>query len=334
MSKKLDELFETYAYDPRQKTQLRLADEKNLDISKMAKLEDNLKKHIVGQDEAVKLLSEAIKRTRVQLNKRRRPASFIFVGPTGVGKTELVKVLSRELFDSTEPLIRLDMTEYMEKHSVAKMIGSPPGYVGYDEAGQLTEKVRRQPYSVVLFDEIEKAHPDVMNILLQILDEGKINDAQGRTVNFENTIIVMTSNAGSTDKTTGLGFNKSAEEISKEKAMKALRDFLRPEFISRIDEIVVFRPLSQENFASIAGLMLDEMKEPLAEKNIIFKYDEKSLELIAKMAFGKSYGARDIRRVIRQEIENKIADIIIEKSGTIAGIGVSAENDKIKVEYM
>ena len=304
------------------------------EFSKMAKLEDNLKKHIVGQDEAVKMLSEAIKRTRVQLNKRRRPASFIFVGPTGVGKTELVKVLSRELFDSTEPLIRLDMTEYMEKHSVAKMIGSPPGYVGYDEAGQLTEKVRRQPYSVVLFDEIEKAHPDVMNILLQILDEGKINDAQGRTVNFENTIIVMTSNAGSTDKTTGLGFNKSAEEISKEKAMKALRDFLRPEFISRIDEIVVFRPLSQENFASIAGLMLDEMKEPLAEKNIIFKYDEKSLELIAKMAFGKSYGARDIRRVIRQEIENKIADIIIEKSGTIAGIGVSAENDKIKVEYM
>lgn len=304
------------------------------EFSKMAKLEDNLKKHIVGQDEAVKLLSEAIKRTRVQLNKRRRPASFIFVGPTGVGKTELVKVLSRELFDSTEPLIRLDMTEYMEKHSVARMIGSPPGYVGYDEAGQLTEKVRRQPYSVVLFDEIEKAHPDVMNILLQILDEGKINDAQGRTVNFENTIIVMTSNAGSTDKTTGLGFNKSAEEISKEKAMKALRDFLRPEFISRIDEIVVFRPLSQENFASIAGLMLDEMKEPLAEKNIIFKYDEKSLELIAKMAFGKSYGARDIRRVIRQEIENKIADIIIEKSGTIAGIGVSAENDKIKVEYM
>lgn len=304
------------------------------EFSKMAKLEGNLKEHIVGQDEAVKLLSEAIKRTRVQLNKRRRPASFIFVGPTGVGKTELVKVLSRELFDSTEPLIRLDMTEYMEKHSVARMIGSPPGYVGYDEAGQLTEKVRRQPYSVVLFDEIEKAHPDVMNILLQILDEGKINDAQGRTVNFENTIIVMTSNAGSTDKTTGLGFNKSAEDISKEKAMKSLREFLRPEFISRIDEIVVFRPLSEENFASIAGLMLDEMKEPLAEKNIIFKYDNKALEQIAKMAFGKSYGARDIRRVIRQEIENKVADIIIEKSGTIAGIGVSAENGEIKVEYM
>lgn len=304
------------------------------EFSKMAKLEDNLKKHIIGQDEAVKLLSEAIKRTRVQLNKRRRPASFIFVGPTGVGKTELVKVMSRELFDSTDPLIRLDMTEYMEKHSVAKMIGSPPGYVGYDEAGQLTEKVRRHPYSVILFDEIEKAHPDVMNILLQILDEGKINDAQGRTVNFENTIIAMTSNAGSSDKTTGLGFNKSAEDISKEKAMKSLREFLRPEFISRIDEIVVFKPLTQENFASIAALMLDEMKEPLAEKNIIFKYDDKALEQIAKMSYGKSYGARDIRRVIRQEIENKVADIIIEKSGSIAGIGVSAENNEIKVEYM
>jgi ATP-dependent Clp protease ATP-binding subunit ClpA len=304
------------------------------EFSKMAKLESNLRKHIIGQDEAVKLLSEAIKRTRVQLNKRRRPASFIFVGPTGVGKTELVKVLSRELFDSTEPLIRLDMTEYMEKHSVARMIGSPPGYVGYDEAGQLTEKVRRQPYSVILFDEIEKAHPDVMNILLQILDEGKINDAQGRTVNFENTIIAMTSNAGSTDKTTGLGFNKSAEDISKEKALKSLREFLRPEFISRIDEIVVFKPLVQKDFEAIAGLMLDEMKEPLAEKNIIFKYDEKALELIAKKAFGKTYGARDIRRVIRQEIENKVADIIIDNTGVIAGIGVTAEDDEIKVEHM
>ena len=304
------------------------------EFTKMAKLEENIKKHIVGQDEAVKVLSEAIKRTRVHLNKRRRPASFIFVGPTGVGKTELVKVMSRELFDSTEPLIRLDMTEYMEKHSVAKMIGSPPGYVGYDEAGQLTEKVRRQPYSVVLFDEIEKAHPDVMNILLQILDEGKINDAQGRTVNFENTIIAMTSNAGSTDKSTGLGFNKSAEDISKEKALKALRDFLRPEFISRIDEIIVFRPLTKENFASIAGLLLDEMKEPLAEKNIIFKYDQAALELVAEKSFGKSYGARDIRRVIRQDIENKIADIIIEANGNITGIGVTAKDGKIVVEHM
>lgn len=304
------------------------------EFSKMHNLADNLKKHVVGQDEAIKLLSEGIKRTRVQLNKRRRPASFIFVGPTGVGKTELVKVLSNELFDSTEPLIRLDMTEYMEKHSVARMIGSPPGYVGYDEAGQLTEKVRRQPYSVVLFDEIEKAHPDVMNILMQILDEGKIKDAQGRTVNFENTIICMTSNAGSTDKTTGLGFNKSAEEISKDKAMKALREFLRPEFISRIDEIVVFRPLEKKDFASIAALMLDEIKEQLAEKNIIFKYDDKALDIIAEKSFGKPYGARDIRRVIRQEVENKVADIIIEKTGAIVGIGVTAQVDEIKVSSL
>lgn len=304
------------------------------EFSKMHNLADNLKKHVVGQDEAIKLLSEGIKRTRVQLNKRRRPASFIFVGPTGVGKTELVKVLSNELFDSTEPLIRLDMTEYMEKHSVARMIGSPPGYVGYDEAGQLTEKVRRQPYSVVLFDEIEKAHPDVMNILMQILDEGKIKDAQGRTVNFENTIICMTSNAGSTDKTTGLGFNKSAEEISKDKAMKALREFLRPEFISRIDEIVVFRPLEKKDFASIAALMLDEIKEQLAEKNIIFKYDDKALDIIAEKSFGKPYGARDIRRVIRQEVENKVADIIIEKTGAIVGIGVTAQGDEIKVSSL
>ena len=224
------------------------------EFSKMLRLEEKLKEHIVGQDEAVHLLSESIKRTRVQLSKRRRPASFIFVGPTGVGKTELVKALSTEMFDSTEPLIRLDMTEYMEKHSVARMIGSPPGYVGYDEAGQLTEKVRRHPYSVVLFDEIEKAHPDIMNILLQILDEGKINDAQGRTVNFENTIIAMTSNAGSTDKSTGVGFNKSAEDISKEKAMKSLREFLRPEFLSRIDEVIVFKPLVKEDFERIAAL--------------------------------------------------------------------------------
>ncbi len=304
------------------------------EFSKMAKLSENLKKHVVGQDDAIKVLSEGIKRTRVQLNKRRRPASFIFVGPTGVGKTELVKVLSNELFDSTEPLIRLDMTEFMEKHSVSRMVGSPPGYVGYDEAGQLTEKVRRQPYSVVLFDEIEKAHPDVMNILMQILDEGKIKDAQGRTVNFENTIICMTSNAGSTDKSTGLGFNKSAEEISKDKAMKALREFLRPEFISRIDEIVVFRPLEKKDFASIAALMLDEIKEQLVEKNIIFKYDEKALEIIAEKSFGKPYGARDIRRVIRQEVENKVADIIIENTGTIAGIGVTADGEEIKVESM
>ncbi len=304
------------------------------EFSKMSRLEEKIKERIIGQDEAVHLLAESIKRTRVQLSKRRRPASFIFVGPTGVGKTELVKVLSTEMFDSTDPLIRLDMTEYMEKHSVARMIGSPPGYVGYDEAGQLTEKVRRHPYSVILFDEIEKAHPDIMNILLQILDEGKINDAQGRTVNFENTIIAMTSNAGSTDKSTGVGFNKSVEDISREKAMKSLKEFLRPEFISRIDEVIVFKPLVKENFEKIAALMLDEMKEPLAEKNIILKYDENALKAIAEEAFGKSYGARDIRRVIRKEIEEKIADIIIEKNGNIAGIGITAEENKIKVDYL
>ena len=304
------------------------------EFSKMLRLEEKLKEHIVGQDEAVHLLSESIKRTRVQLSKRRRPASFIFVGPTGVGKTELVKALSTEMFDSTEPLIRLDMTEYMEKHSVARMIGSPPGYVGYDEAGQLTEKVRRHPYSVVLFDEIEKAHPDIMNILLQILDEGKINDAQGRTVNFENTIIAMTSNAGSTDKSTGVGFNKSAEDISKEKAMKSLREFLRPEFLSRIDEVIVFKPLVKEDFERIAALMLDEMKEPLSEKGIILKYDNDALKAVAEKSFGKVYGARDIRRVIRKEIEEKIADIIIDKNGKVAGIGITSENGEIKVDYM
>ena len=298
---------------------------------KIAKLEDALKARVRGQDEAVEVLTKAIKRTRVQLNKRRRPASFIFVGPTGVGKTELVKALSEELFDSTEPLIRLDMTEYMEKHSVARMIGSPPGYVGYDEAGQLTEKVRRKPYSVILFDEIEKAHPDVMNILMQILDEGKIDDAHGRTVNFENTIICMTSNAGSTDKSIGVGFNRTENEISRDKAMKGLRDFLRPEFISRIDEVVVFKQLTKEDFGSIAAMMLDEMKEPLGEKNITLSYDDKALALIAEKSYGKPYGARDIRRVIRQEVEDKVAQMILDRASEIENIHVSAEGDTIIV---
>lgn len=282
------------------------------EFRKIADLEVNLKKRVIGQDEAISVLSKAIKRTRVQLSKRRRPASFIFVGPTGVGKTELVKVLAEEMFDSTEPLIRLDMSEYMEKHAVSKLIGSPPGYVGYDEAGQLTEKVRRKPYSVILFDEIEKAHPDVMNILLQILDEGKLNDSQGRSVNFENTIIAMTSNAGSTDKSTGVGFNKTAEEVSKDKAIKGLREFLRPEFISRIDEIVVFDPLSKESYAKIAGLMIDEMKEPLLEKEITLTYDEKVLEVVADKSYDKKFGARDIRKVIRKDVEDKVASEIIE----------------------
>ena len=299
---------------------------------KIARLEEALKKRVVGQDEAVSVLTKAIKRTRVQLSKRRRPASFIFVGPTGVGKTELVKAISEELFDSTEPLIRLDMTEYMEKHSVARMIGSPPGYVGYDEAGQLTEKVRRKPYSVILFDEIEKAHPDVMNILMQILDEGKIDDAHGRTVNFENTIICMTSNAGSTDKSIGVGFNRTENEISADKAMKGLREFLRPEFISRIDEVVVFRQLTKADFADIAALMLDEMKEPLSEKDIVLTYDREVLELIAERAYGKPYGARDIRRVIRQDIEDIIADIIINQGYDISEIVLSVKDNEIKAE--
>ena len=297
------------------------------EYEKISKLEQTLKSKVIGQDEAINALVKAIKRNKVQLSKRRRPASFIFVGPTGVGKTELVKVLAQEMFDSVDPLIRLDMTEYMEKQSVARMIGSPPGYVGYDEAGQLTEKVRRKPYSVILFDEIEKAHPDVMNILMQILDEGRVNDAHGRSVNFENTIICMTSNAGSNDKSIGVGFNKTQTDITKEKTMKALKDFLRPEFISRVDEIITFRQLSKEDFARIAGLMLSEMKSPLSEKNITLEYDEKALKAIAEKSFGKSYNARDIRRVIRQEVEDAVAQIIIDKSPNVHGISITADEE-------
>lgn len=305
------------------------------EYDKIKHLKEALSKRVIGQDEAVDKVAKAIKRTRVQLSKRRRPASFIFVGPTGVGKTELVKVLGEELFDATEPLIRVDMTEYMEKHSVSKLIGSPPGYVGFDEAGQLTEKVRRRPYSVVLFDEIEKAHPDVMNILLQILDEGRINDSQGRSVSFENTVIVMTSNAGSTDRDTGVGFNKTNSDIAKDKAMKALREFLRPEFLGRIDEIVVFNPLTEENFAGIAGLMLDEMKSPLEEKHISLRYTDKALKTIAHKAYGQKLGARDIRRVIRNEVEDKIAELLIDKGeGAVSAVAISADNGEIKVDAL
>ena len=305
------------------------------EYDKIKHLKEALSKRVIGQDEAVDKVAKAIKPTRVQLSKRRRPASFIFVGPTGVGKTELVKVLGEELFDATEPLIRVDMTEYMEKHSVSKLIGSPPGYVGFDEAGQLTEKVRRRPYSVVLFDEIEKAHPDVMNILLQILDEGRINDSQGRSVSFENTVIVMTSNAGSTDRDTGVGFNKTDSDIAKDKAMKALRDFLRPEFLGRIDEIVVFNPLTEENFAGIAGLMLDEMKSPLEEKHISLRYTNEALKTIAHKAYGQKLGARDIRRVIRNEVEDKIAELLIDKGeGAVSAVAISADNGEIKVDAL
>lgn len=303
------------------------------EYEKIRSLKKALSARVIGQEQAVDKVAKAIKRTRVQLTKRRRPASFIFVGPTGVGKTELVKALGEELFDATEPLIRVDMSEFMEKHSVSKLIGSPPGYVGFDEAGQLTEKVRRRPYSVVLFDEIEKAHPDVMNIMLQILDEGKIKDSQGRSVSFENTVIVMTSNAGSTDKDTGVGFNKTDAEVSQEKAMKALREFLRPEFLGRVDEIVVFNPLTEENYAEIAALMLDEMKEPLGEKNIRLAYDKEALKLIAHKAYGKKLGARDIRHVIRDEIEDKVAEVLIDKGeGAVSALGITAKDGKLTVE--
>lgn len=301
------------------------------EFKRIANLETVLKSKVVGQDEACELVAAAIKRTRVQLSARRRPASFIFVGPTGVGKTELVKVLANELFNTVDPLIRLDMSEFMEKHSVSRIIGSPPGYVGYDEAGQLTEKVRRKPYSVILFDEIEKAHPDVMNILLQILDEGKVTDAHGRTVSFENTVIAMTSNAGSSFNTSGLGFAKSEADISKDKAMKALGEFLRPEFLSRVDEVVVFKPLTLDAYKGIAGLMIGEMKEPLLEKNITLNVSNEAYALVAKKASGGKFGGRDVRKVVRKDIEDKVANIIVEADGNISQIDVDADGDEIKV---
>ena len=284
---------------------------------KLAGLEAALKKKVIGQDEAVHLVAQAIKRSRADLSGRRRPASFIFVGPTGVGKTELVKQLANQLFDGPDPLIRLDMSEYMEKYAVSRMIGSPPGYVGYEEAGQLTEKVRRRPYSVVLFDEIEKAHPDVMNILLQILDEGKINDAQGRTVDFSNTVICMTSNAGSSDQSAGsLGFNKSEAQRSEEKTRKALAQFLRPEFLGRVDEVIAFKPLTEETLQGIAALMLDEYKPGMEAKGIAYSYTPAALKALVKKAEGGKFGARDLRRVIRKAVEDPAAERLID--GTLS----------------
>lgn len=303
------------------------------EFKKIIKLEDVLKSRVIGQDNACELVAAAIKRTRVQLSTKRRPASFIFVGPTGVGKTELVRVLAEEMFDTVDPLIRLDMSEYMEKYSVSKIIGSPPGYIGYDEAGQLTEKVRRKPYSVILFDEIEKAHPDVMNILLQILDEGKVTDSHGRTVSFENTVIAMTSNAGSSNASNGgLGFGKSEGDISRERAMNALKEFLRPEFLGRIDEIVVFNPLTEENYTKIAKLMLEEMKKALAEKNIELKVTEAAYRTIASKAYGGKYGGRDIRRVIRRELEDKVAELVVSKGAVgISEVNVSSKAGELVV---
>ena len=301
------------------------------EYAKLAGLESELKKKIIGQDEAVHLVAQAVKRSRADLSGRRRPASFIFVGPTGVGKTELVKQLAAQLFDGPDPLIRLDMSEYMEKYAVSRMIGSPPGYVGYEEAGQLTEKVRRRPYSVVLFDEIEKAHPDVMNILLQILDEGKINDAQGRTVDFSNTVICMTSNAGSSDQSTGgLGFNKSESQLSEEKTRKALAQFLRPEFLGRVDEVITFKPLDQQTLEGIAALMLDEYKPSMEAKGIRYSYTPAALHALVAKSQGGKFGARDLRRVIRKAVEDPAAEKIID--GTLASgstLTVDAENDEI-----
>ena len=305
------------------------------ELKKLKDLERDLNSKVIGQEEAVAALSAAIRRSRVQISPRRRPASFIFVGPTGVGKTELVKVLASELFDAPETLIRLDMSEFMEKHSVSRIIGSPPGYVGYDEAGQVTEKVRRRPYSVLLFDEIEKAHPDVLNILLQILDEGRITDAQGRQVNFENTVIVMTSNAGSEHRGEALGFAKSAADMSREKAMKALADFLRPEFLSRIDEIIVFRPLEKADFVKIAALMMDEYRTALSERGIAFRYDDAACAWLAEHAIGGKSGARDLRNLIRKEVEDRIASAMIDAEGTpLSAIAITADDAGLQLQTL
>lgn len=302
------------------------------ELKKLADLENKLNSKVIGQKEAVEAVAAAIRRSKVQISPRRRPASFIFVGPTGVGKTELVKVLSHELFDTPDALIRLDMSEFMEKHSVSRIIGSPPGYVGYDEAGQMTEKVRRKPYSVILFDEIEKAHPDVMNILLQILDEGKITDAHGRVVNFENTIIVMTSNAGSERKESALGFAKNAADVTRDKTMKALSEFLRPEFLSRVDEIIIFHELTGTDFQAIARLMIDEYVDSLKERNIALKYDDTVLSWLADHAIGGKSGARDLRNLIRKKIEDQIAALLVTHyDQQVTGIAITVENDEIKL---
>ena len=303
------------------------------ELGRLSHLEEHLRARVIGQEEAVTAVAAAIRRSRVQISPRRRPASFIFVGATGVGKTELVKVLAAELFDTPETLIRLDMSEFMEKHAVSRIIGSPPGYVGYDEAGQLTEKVRRKPYSVILFDEIEKAHPDVLNILLQILDEGRVTDAHGRVVNFENTVIVMTSNAGSNLRENLMGFGKNESEAGKERALKALNDFLRPEFIGRVDEVVFFRPLSVDDYIAIARLMLQELVGPLAERGIALTWSDDALRLLAESSHGGKRGARDLRNAIRRQVENPLAEEIVrryDQPPTAAAVAV--EDGKILLQ--
>ena len=305
------------------------------EYQRLARLEEELKAHIIGQDEAVQSVAAAIRRGRVGISPKRKPVSFIFVGATGVGKTELVKQLAAILFNTPESLIRLDMSEFMEKHAVSRIIGSPPGYVGYDEAGQLTEKIRRKPYSVILFDEIEKAHPDVLNILLQILDDGRITDAHGRTVNFENTVIVMTSNAGSNTKVGSVGFGRTANEQSKERAMKALQEFLRPEFINRVDEIVCFNQLSEEDFKKIASIMLGELKDALQEKDISFSWEESLLDYLVKKSYSAVYGARNLRRLIQKELEDAIAVKMIESyENPISVLKASGSEDGERLELL
>ena len=302
------------------------------EFDRLANLDVRLKQHVIGQDQAVDAVCAAIKRSRVGLQAKRKPCSFIFVGSTGIGKTELVKQLAMDLFSAPESLIRLDMSEFMEKFSVSRIIGSPPGYVGYDEAGQLTEKIRRRPYSVVLFDEIEKAHPDVMNILLQILDDGRITDAQGRTVNFENTVLIMTTNAGSDRQVGGLGFGQSLGDMGREKAMKALRDFLRPEFINRVDEIVYFQPLSEQTFRGIAALILGELRDVMEEKKIAFSWDDSVISYLVEKSYSVTYGARNLRRQIQKDIEDAIAAEIVDKRrGQVRAISVSAEGGQVVI---
>ena len=305
---------------------------KEEEFKRLAELDMRLKQHIVGQDEAVDAVSAAIRRSRVGISPKHKPVSFIFVGSTGVGKTELVKQLADDLFDSPDSLIRLDMSEFMEKHSVSRLVGSPPGYVGYDEAGQLTEKIRRKPYSVVLFDEIEKAHPDVLNILLQILDDGEVTDAHGRKVNFENTVIVMTSNAGSGKAAGAVGFGRSADDQDKERVMKALQEFLRPEFINRVDEIVYFHQLTEENFRGIAGIMLEELKAALEEKGYHFTYDDALVDYLVKKSYSAAYGARNLRRCIQKDVEDPMAARIIESYETpITQIKATAEDGAVEL---
>ncbi|WP_300270055.1 AAA family ATPase, partial [uncultured Flavonifractor sp.] len=294
-------------------------------------LEDRLREHLIGQDEAVHAVAAAVRRGRVGIASKRKPVSFIFVGSTGVGKTELVKRLAMDMFHSPESLIRLDMSEFMEKFAVSRIIGSPPGYVGYDEAGQLTEKVRRKPYCVILFDEIEKAHPDVLNILLQILDDGHITDAQGRNVNFENTVIVMTSNAGSDARTSAgsVGFGRTADEQGRERAMKALESFLRPEFINRVDEIVYFNKLTEDNFKAIAAIMLGELRDTLKEKGITFTWDDALLDHLVRKSYSQTYGARNLRRQIQKDLEDDIATKLIDSYlHPISAIHATSDGEK------